>query len=66
MPFGALMFCIFVGWVWGTDKAIEEIQQDGLFKFGLAKPWAILVKFVVPLCVAAILIGGMVYGMALS
>lgn len=66
MPLGALMFCIFVGWIWGTDKGIEEIEQNGTIPFGLKKPWTILVKYIVPVAVSAILVFGLVFGMALS
>ncbi|MCB7059770.1 hypothetical protein LIZ31_17505, partial [Eggerthella lenta] len=29
IPLGALCFCLFVGWVWGTDNASGEIEASG-------------------------------------
>lgn len=64
-PLGALAYCVFVGWVWGPKKAVEEIEQEGL-RFPLAKPWAVLVKYLVPAAIIVILFAGMVMGLTLS
>ncbi len=66
MPLGALMFCIFVGWVWGTDKAVAEIEQNGMFNFKLAKVWSFMIKYVVPVAIFCVLCAGLFFGMALS
>ena len=64
-PVGALAYCVFVGWVWGPKNAVAEIEQEGV-RFPLAKPWAVLVKYVVPAAIIVILFAGMVMGLALS
>ncbi|WP_434311408.1 sodium-dependent transporter [Hominifimenecus sp. rT4P-3] len=65
-PLGSLTFCIFVGWIWTTKKGIAEVERDGIYSFKLKNVWAVLVKYIAPLAILAILIGGMVFGLALS
>ena len=50
LSFGALLIAVFVGWVWGSDKAREEIGK--LPGGGL---WEISIKFICPLGVLGIL-----------
>ena len=66
LPLGAFFTCIFVGWIWGTKNGVQEATSDGKFKFGLAGAWSFLIKFVAPISIIAVLLGGMVFGMALS
>jgi len=57
LAMGALLLSIFVGWVWGADKAIEELQEgaDGGFTGTLPKLWSVFLKYVCPLIIAVIL-----------
>ena len=64
-PVGSLAFCIFVGWIWGAHKGVEELEQDGV-KFRFAKIWTVLVKYVAPAAIIVILVAGLVMGLALS
>ncbi|PAB59238.1 sodium-dependent transporter [Anaeromicrobium sediminis] len=52
---GGLFLSIFVGWIWGADKAVEEIERNGT-KFKLAPVWKFLIKFVVPPAVSIVLL----------
>lgn len=65
MPLGALLFCIFVGWVWKPKHAITEIEQHSV-GFRLKKVWTVLIKFVAPAAIFAILVSGLLFGMSLS
>ena len=57
LPIGAFLTAIFVGWV----ASREEIRKELGLPDGLAfKLWRVLIRFVVPLGVAAIFIGGLV------
>jgi NSS family neurotransmitter:Na+ symporter len=58
LPLGGLMLCIFVGWVWGTDKAINEITDGGLTSFPLAGIWSILVKYIAPVAIFLVFLSG--------
>jgi len=56
LPLGGLLLCIFVGWVWGTDKAVEEATNNGEIAFPLAGAWSFLVKFVGPIAISVVFI----------
>jgi NSS family neurotransmitter:Na+ symporter len=55
LPIGGFFICIFVGWVWGSKKALEEIHL-GEHKFPFATGWVILVKYVSPIAVLIIFV----------
>ncbi len=54
LPLGGLLSAIFVGYVWGTKEAVNEIKEGSAFKF--EKVWIVLIKFVVPVLVFIILL----------
>ncbi len=58
LPLGGLLLCIFVGWVWGTDNAINEITEGGISSFPLAGVWSILVKFIAPIAIFMVFLSG--------
>jgi len=56
LAFGAFMLSIFVGWVWGVDKASEEILQ-GSHTFVRTKTlWSIMIQYVIPLVIFVLLL----------
>jgi NSS family neurotransmitter:Na+ symporter len=55
LTFGALLICVVVGWVWGIGKAREEIAFGNARFRVLGKVWSVLVRYVCPLAVAAVL-----------
>ena len=66
MPLCALMFCIFTGWIWGTKNALDEIEQNGQFKFKLYKVWEFSIKYLSPISIIAILFYTIGLGIGLS
>jgi len=56
LPLAGLLLAIFIGWVWGVDKAIVEATNNGKVKFGLAPVWGFLIKWVVPVAIFVILL----------
>ena len=56
LPLGGLLLCLFIGWVWGTDKALDEATNGGRIRFGLAPVWVFLIKFVGPIAIAIVFI----------
>ena len=66
LPLGAFLTTFFVGWIWGPDNSIKEATSEGKYKFTLAAPYKVLVKFVDPIAIGAIIIAGMVFGMNIS
>ncbi len=65
IPVCALGCCIFAGWIWKPESAIAEIEQNGV-RFGLARVYSILVKYIAPLAILTILIMSFATGMTLS
>jgi len=59
LPLGGLLLVLFVGWRWGTAKALGEIRQEGV-AFTLGSVWAVLVRFVLPLALAYILVSSVI------
>ena len=65
IPVCALGCCIFVGWVWKPESIIAEVEQSG-FRFRLAKAYTVLIRFVAPAAILAILILSIFSGVTLS
>ncbi|HWP81518.1 MAG TPA: sodium-dependent transporter [Bacteroidota bacterium] len=57
LPIGGFFICLFVGWVWGTRNAIEEIQIGaGASAAWFTKLWQFLVRFVCPVVILLVLL----------
>lgn len=55
LVFGALLISVFVGWVWGTRAAGDEVRaNDGEFPFD--RVWSFLIRFACPVAIAGILV----------
>ena len=55
MPIVAIFTCIVVGYVWGTDKALGEVQLNGE-KFPRGKLFVIMTKYISPVLLIVILL----------
>ncbi len=65
IPLGALGFCLFVGWVWGTKNALHEIELDGR-TFRFRRAWSFLIRFLAPAVIVLILYFTLGKGQGLS
>lgn len=54
-PLGALMLCVFVGWIWGTDASADTI---GLKAPAVRKIWHILIRYCAPIIILGVLVSG--------
>jgi len=54
LAFGALLICLFVGYIWGAKKAVGEISS-GNIRFKLRLLWVFSVKFLSPIAIIIIL-----------
>lgn len=54
MPFGAMMTCILVSYLWGTHHLADEIKKSSAFR--REKQYLIFLKYITPAAVAATLI----------
>lgn len=52
---GSFFIAIFVAWVWGVSKALEEIENKGE-KFALGGVWKFLVKYVAPVTILIVFV----------
>ncbi|HJJ29147.1 MAG TPA: sodium-dependent transporter [Methanocorpusculum sp.] len=59
MPILAILTCIFIGWIVKTRTVTDEVESHGN-KFVWKKFFIIMVKFIAPICMAAILISNIV------
>jgi NSS family neurotransmitter:Na+ symporter len=66
IPLNALTVCLLAGWAWGAKNGVNEIRQNGLYKFKLAGAWTISIKFIAVAAIVIILIFGLVIGKELS
>lgn len=56
LAFGALMLSIFIGWIWGVDKAGDEIME-GAPEFGATrKIWGFMIRYFIPVVIFLILL----------
>ena len=54
MPIVALLICVFVGWIITPKDLIEEIKLNSPFR--AEKAWVVMIKFLAPVLVIAILV----------
>jgi NSS family neurotransmitter:Na+ symporter len=55
LPIGGFLIAIFVGWVWGADKAVAELTAEGT-TFPAARLWVFLIKYVSPLAILFVIV----------
>jgi neurotransmitter:Na+ symporter, NSS family len=57
LSLGALLICVFVGWVWGADRALAEMREGAPQSLRLGGTgWSLLVRFVCPAAVLGVLV----------
>jgi len=55
LPLGGMLTAIFVGWVWGTQNAHEEIEKhENKFGFPWAQCWEFLIRYITPVAVGIV------------
>jgi NSS family neurotransmitter:Na+ symporter len=59
LPLGGLLMCIFIGYIWGIDKAVAEVTNGGKLPFRLKSFWTIMIKFVAPLAVIVVFLNAL-------
>jgi neurotransmitter:Na+ symporter, NSS family len=53
---GAVLISLFIGWKWGIQKAVKEIQNGAPNFAPLKNIWGILIKFVIPIVIFIVLL----------
>ncbi|WP_291322249.1 sodium-dependent transporter [Desulfonatronospira sp.] len=57
LPLGGLLTAIFVGYIWGAKKAVQEGNKNAGF-ISLGNWWVVLIRYVVPVLILVIMIMG--------
>lgn len=63
MPIVALLTCIFIGYVVKTQLIVDEVKSSS--KFGREKLFVVVIKYVAPIFVTAILISSVLSGLGI-
>ena len=54
MPIGALLTCLFIGYVAGAKTVTDEVELSGVFK--RKRMYEVMVRYIAPICLLAILV----------
>lgn len=66
IPVCAFGTCVFVGWFFKPKRVYAEIEQNGAFPFRFKGIYAVLIRFVAPVSIIAILLVSLIGGVSLS
>lgn len=58
LPVGGLLTAIFVGRIWGVDRALEELRAEGRW-MPVPELWSFLLRWVCPAAIAMILVAAL-------
>ncbi len=56
LPLGGFFLCIFVGYIWGTDRAYDELSNHGALRFRMRRAYAAVLKYVAPAVILIIFV----------
>lgn len=59
LPFGGILMCIFIGWVWKPQYLVEEIEAEGQ-RFSWKKLWILTVRFTTPVLIVIVTVTGLI------
>lgn len=56
LALGALLLCVFVGWVWGKQGAAGELRQGSAIGDGSIDFWWVFIRFICPIVIFIVLL----------
>jgi NSS family neurotransmitter:Na+ symporter len=56
LAIGALLLSIFIGWVWGTDKAGAEFREGSGIRTVTVRTWAFFIRYICPVVIFIVLL----------
>lgn len=60
LALGAFLLSIFIGWIWGADRAVEELKQgSSLMTKTVISTWVFLMRYVIPVIVFLIVVANL-------
>lgn len=58
MPIAAILTCVFISYVIGIKEVTDEVKADGA-AFRFERPFEFMIRYICPVCLAAILVFGL-------
>ena len=58
MPIAAILTCVFIGYVISVKTVSDEVKEEGC-EFKFEGPFEFMIKYICPICLAAILVFGL-------
>ena len=59
MPFGGILMCIYIGWLWKPEFIVNHVEEEGI-KFRFKKAWLICIRFITPILVVIVTLVGLI------
>lgn len=56
LPLGGIVICLFVGWYLDKQLVLNEVTNNGRLRFRFFKAYLFLIRFVVPVAIAALFV----------
>ena len=60
LPLGGIVICLFTGWYLDKRLVLAEVTNEGRLRFKLFRVYMFLVKYVVPVAIAAIFVNELI------
>ena len=63
LPLGGLLTCLFLGYIWGTDQALDEISHGfpGVRNHFISTLWPFFIKIICPLAILFNLVNDLIF-----
>ena len=58
LPIGGCLLAIFIGHIWGVERALEEFRAEGAW-FPTPRLWSFLIRWICPAAIALILVAAL-------
>ncbi len=58
LAIGGMLVCMFAGWRLTKEELKAEVTNNGTVKFGIFELWYALVKYIIPITIAAVAVSG--------
>lgn len=60
LPLGGIIICLFAGWYLDRKLVLEEVTNNGRLRFKLFRVYLFLIRYVVPIAIAAIFVNELI------
>jgi NSS family neurotransmitter:Na+ symporter len=60
LPLGGILICLFTGWYLDRRLVLDEVTNQGRLRFKLFRVYLFLIRYVVPIAIAAIFVNELI------